>query len=127
MFRSIRIGGAKAQRLTKYINSASFTTSTNAAISIVEEAARNLKKTVLELGGSDPFIVLQSAKVPKAVENVVYSRIQNNWHNCIASKHLIVHENAFNEFKEKYSKHFTEAKMGGSAEQRYIPWASIFI
>ena len=112
MFRSIPVGGARAQELIKYFDGVSFTGSTQAGINIAEEAARNLKKTVLELGGSDPFIVLQSANISEAAENAVYARLQNNGQSCIASKRFIVHENVFDEFKEKLSKHFSTVKIG---------------
>ena len=112
MFRSIPVGGSRAQELIKYFDGVSFTGSTQAGINIAEEAARNMKKTVLELGGSDPFIVLQSANVPEAAENAVYARLQNNGQSCIASKRFIVHENVYDEFREKLSKHFSTVKVG---------------
>ncbi len=112
MFRSIPVGGSRAQELIKYFDGVSFTGSTQAGINIAEEAAMNLKKTVLELGGSDPFIVLQSANVSEAAENAVYARLQNNGQSCIASKRFIVHENVFDEFREKLSKHFSAVKIG---------------
>jgi acyl-CoA reductase-like NAD-dependent aldehyde dehydrogenase len=112
MFRSIPVGGSKAQELIKYFDGVSFTGSTQAGINIAEEAARNLKKTVLELGGSDPFIVLQSANVSEAAENAVYARLQNNGQSCIASKRFIVHENVFDEFREKLARNFSAVKIG---------------
>jgi acyl-CoA reductase-like NAD-dependent aldehyde dehydrogenase len=112
MFRSIPVGGSKAQDLIKYFDGVSFTGSTQAGINIAEEAARNLKKTVLELGGSDPFIVLQSANVSEAAENAVYARLQNNGQSCIASKRFIVHENVFDEFREKLARNFSAVKIG---------------
>ena len=112
MFRSIPVGGSRAQNLIKYFDGVSFTGSTQAGINIAEEAARNLKKTVLELGGSDPFIVLKSANISEAAQNAVYARLQNNGQSCIASKRFIVHENVFDEFKEKLSGHFASVKTG---------------
>lgn len=112
MFRSIPVGGSRAQKLIKYFDGVSFTGSTQAGINIAEEAARNLKKTVLELGGSDPFIVLESANISEASQNAVYARLQNNGQSCIASKRFIVHENVFDEFKEKLSSHFASVKIG---------------
>ena len=112
MFRSIPVGGSRAQELIKYFDGVSFTGSTQAGINIAEEAARHLKKTVLELGGSDPFIVLQSANIQEAAENAVYARLQNNGQSCIASKRFIVHENVFDEFREKLSGHFASIRIG---------------
>ncbi|WP_393971707.1 aldehyde dehydrogenase family protein [Oxyplasma meridianum] len=112
MFRSIPVSGWKAQELIKYFDGVSFTGSTQAGISIAEEASKNLKKTVLELGGSDPFIVLQSANVSEAAENALYARLQNNGQSCIASKRFIVHENVFDEFREKLAGHFSTVKIG---------------
>jgi acyl-CoA reductase-like NAD-dependent aldehyde dehydrogenase len=67
---------------------------------------------VLELGGSDPFVVLPTADLARAATVAVEARVQNNGQSCIASKRFIVHENVFDEFKEKLSKHFSTVKIG---------------
>lgn len=68
------------------------TGSTRAGRAVAAEAGRHLKRTVLELGGNDPAIVMPSADLDKAVEAIVRSRTLNNGQSCIATKRMIVHE-----------------------------------
>ena len=70
----------------KFSDGVSFTGSTAAGSIIAAEAGKNIKKLVMELGGSDPYIVLDSSNIDEAVKNSVYARLQNNGQSCIASK-----------------------------------------
>jgi len=83
----------------------SLTGSTEAGSKVAAIAGQNLKKVVLELGGSDPFIVLDDANIEIAVKNAVTGRTLNNGQSCIAAKRFIVHE----KIAESFSKKFTEA------------------
>ena len=88
------------------------TGSAPAGISAGVEAAKKLKKSVLELGGSDPYIVFDDADLPQAVETVASSRLINSGQSCIAAKRFIVHESILSQFSEAMKKRFEAVRMG---------------
>jgi len=94
------------------VNAVTFTGSTNAGAKVGERAAKNLKKCVLELGGSDPFIVLDDAIIEKAAEGAVKGRFINCGQSCVASKRFFVGKNIADEFIELFIKKASELKVG---------------
>ena len=112
VFRSTVTRGNNALTVIKFVDGVSFTGSTSAGAQIAVESGRGLKKTVLQLGGSDPFIVLKSADLEKAVEASVKGRLYNNGQSCIASKRFVVHESIHDDFYEMMMEKFSRIKMG---------------
>ena len=94
------------------IAAVTLTGSDKAGRSVAELAGRNLKKAVLELGGSDPFIIASSAEMDVTVPLAVTARVQNNGQACIASKRYIVVKDRADEFIEKFSKAMNEVPIG---------------
>jgi len=90
----------------------SFTGSVNAGRMVAQTASSQLKKFVLELGGSDPFIVLEDADVEAASTGAVAGRFINNGQSCIATKRIFVIKRVFDEFLEKFVKKAKSLKVG---------------
>ena len=94
------------------VNAVTFTGSTEAGAKVGERAAKNLKKCVLELGGSDPFIVLDDAIIEKAAEGAVKGRFINCGQSCVASKRFFVGKNIADDFIELFIKKASQLKIG---------------
>ena len=88
------------------------TGSEGAGIAVAEQAGRHLKKVVLELGGSDPFIVMPSADLDAAVKAAVTGRIQNSGQSCICAKRMIVHADIYDAFLDRYAAAMRAVKAG---------------
>lgn len=101
----------------KYVDGVSLTGSTRAGKSVGEIAGRNIKPVVLELGGSDPFIVFEDADLEKAIYLAVKGRIINSGQSCIASKRFIIHEKVYDEFKNGVEKKIKDLKIGNPMEK----------
>ena len=82
----------------KHVKAVSLTGSEFAGSKVAECSGKNLKKTVLELGGSDAFIVMNDANLSECIDSAVKGRMLNNGQSCIAAKRFIVHENIYDEF-----------------------------
>ena len=118
LYTNLLISGKKASELVsdKRIKGVSLTGSESAGASIATEAGKYLKKSVLELGGSDAFIVLDDADIDKAVEWAVVGRINNNVECCIASKRFIAVESIADEFFEKLKSKLADLVVGDPME-----------
>jgi acyl-CoA reductase-like NAD-dependent aldehyde dehydrogenase len=103
------VGEALAQ---SPVDAISITGSTRAGKRVAEIASQNLHKFILELGGSDPFVVLKDADVDKAAEIGVASRFLNNGQSCIAAKRFIVAEEVLEEFTKKFQEHVEKQIVG---------------
>jgi succinate-semialdehyde dehydrogenase/glutarate-semialdehyde dehydrogenase len=94
------------------IAAVTLTGSEGAGKSVAEAAGKALKKVVLELGGSDPFIVMPSADLDEAVKQGVKARIQNTGQSCICAKRMIVHAEIYDAFMEKFAAAMKAVKAG---------------
>ncbi|MER7460807.1 NADP-dependent succinic semialdehyde dehydrogenase [Micromonospora sp. NPDC126480] len=94
------------------VRAATLTGSERAGRSIAQVAGRELKKTVLELGGSDPFVVMPSADLDRAAEVATTARCQNNGQSCIAAKRFIVHTDVFDAFAERFAARMSALRVG---------------
>lgn len=113
-FQTLLIDGRTASELIARdeIAAVTFTGSLNAGSKVAEAAGRNMKKAVLELGGSDPFIVLDDANVEMAAKAGVNSRFQNGGQSCIAAKRFIVTEAVADEFLRIFIGSARQLKVG---------------
>ena len=99
------------------IKAVSLTGSEKAGAAVAAAAAQNIKKSLLELGGSDPFVVLADADIPKAAETAVKARMVNFGQSCIAAKRFIVEESVFDDFLEKFKENLNLLKSGDPMDE----------
>jgi succinate-semialdehyde dehydrogenase / glutarate-semialdehyde dehydrogenase len=99
------------------VRGVSVTGSERAGAAVAAIAGRNLKKVVLELGGSDPFIVLGTDDLDKTVEDAVAARIDNAGQSCNAAKRMIVIDELYEPFLEKFTAALTAVKQGDPRER----------
>lgn len=114
VFQTLLIGAEKIAPLMAdpRIKAATLTGSEPAGMSLAQASGHELKKVVLELGGSDPFIVLESADVELAALTAAKARMINNGQSCVAAKRFIVAESVADEFTEKFITHLQHWKIG---------------
>lgn len=109
---AIKSGMVAAVIADDRISAVTLTGSEGAEIAVAEQAGHHLKKIVLELGGSDPFIVMPSATLDEAVRQAVIARIQNTGQSCICGKRMIIHSEIYDIFLEKFSAAMRAVKAG---------------
>ena len=104
VFQTLLIGSGEVEGLIAdhRVAAVTLTGSEGAGQAVAAKAGHEIKKTVLELGGSDPFIVMPSADLARAIEVGVRARVQNNGQSCIAAKRFIVHEAIADEFESGF-------------------------
>jgi succinate-semialdehyde dehydrogenase/glutarate-semialdehyde dehydrogenase len=114
VFQTLLIGSQKVDRILNdpRIMAATLTGSERAGIEVGVGAAKRIKKVVLELGGSDPFIVMPSAKLDEAVATAVKARMVNNGQSCIAAKRFIIAAEIADQFERKFVSKMEALKLG---------------
>lgn len=113
-FQALLIGASEVKAVLEdpRVKAATLTGSEPAGRSVAAIAGHEIKKTVLELGGSDPFIVLPSADLEAAVETAVKARILNNGQSCIAGKRFIIHADIYDRFTELFVARMASVVVG---------------
>jgi succinate-semialdehyde dehydrogenase/glutarate-semialdehyde dehydrogenase len=113
-FQTLLITSEQVQRVVadERVKATTLTGSEPAGAAVASNAAKHIKKSVLELGGSDPFIVMSSADLGKAVEIAVKARIVNNGQSCIAAKRFIVQETIADSFEAAFTKAMASLNVG---------------
>ncbi|MFL6212639.1 MAG: NAD-dependent succinate-semialdehyde dehydrogenase [Blastocatellia bacterium] len=118
-FQTLLIGSDKVARVLDddRVAAATLTGSEPAGARVAEQAGRRIKKTVLELGGSDPFIVMPSANLDEAAKTAVKARTINNGQSCIAAKRFIVHQSVADEFELRFVREMESLKIGDPLDE----------
>jgi succinate-semialdehyde dehydrogenase/glutarate-semialdehyde dehydrogenase len=113
-FQALLVGSARVQRIIEddRVVAATLTGSEWAGAAVASAAGKSIKKTVMELGGSDPFIVMPSADVELAARTAVTARCINNGQSCIAAKRFIVHEQVYDRFAKEFVARMAALKVG---------------
>ncbi|MGF1539422.1 MAG: NAD-dependent succinate-semialdehyde dehydrogenase [Pleurocapsa sp.] len=119
VFQTLLIGASKVKAVIEddRVKAATLTGSEPAGASLAAAAGQQIKKVVLELGGSDPFIVLESADLSEAVTSGVKARMLNNGQSCIAAKRFIVAEAIASEFERQLVAEFKALKVGDPLQE----------
>ena len=119
VFQTLLVGGDRVQAILEddRVAAATLTGSEGAGRSVAAIAGNAIKKTVLELGGADPFIVMPSADLERAVEIGVWARVQNNGQSCIAAKRFIIHEAIADEYFERYAEAMSKLVVGDPLDE----------
>jgi succinate-semialdehyde dehydrogenase/glutarate-semialdehyde dehydrogenase len=114
VFQTLLVGADKVAKIVAddRVKAATLTGSEPAGESLAANAGKNLKKVVLELGGSDPFIVMSSADLAAALSTAVTARMLNNGQSCVAAKRFIVAEEIADEFIKGFVEKFEQLKVG---------------
>ncbi|MGQ1785989.1 NAD-dependent succinate-semialdehyde dehydrogenase [Saccharicrinis sp. GN24d3] len=114
IFRSVLTSNRKVERMiaNKRIAAVTLTGSTKAGQAVAKTSGTYLKKCVLELGGSDPYIILNDADLDLAVEACIKGRLLNTGQSCIGAKRFIATEKIYEEFEHKFVKEMKSATMG---------------
>jgi succinate-semialdehyde dehydrogenase/glutarate-semialdehyde dehydrogenase len=118
-FQTLLIGSKEVEGILRdpRVVAATLTGSEPAGRSVAAIAGDEIKKTVLELGGSDPFVVMPSADLDRAVEVAVTARVQNNGQSCIAAKRFIVHTDVYDAFAERFTAGMKALRVGDPMDE----------
>ncbi|MFW6290245.1 MAG: aldehyde dehydrogenase family protein, partial [Mariniphaga sp.] len=118
VFRSLLIGSSQVEKVIRHraIKAVSLTGSTPAGKSVASVAGSELKKCVLELGGSDPYLILEDADLPAAAKICAAGRLVNAGQSCIGAKRFIVVDKVYSEFLEYFTQEMNNATFGDPYE-----------
>jgi succinate-semialdehyde dehydrogenase / glutarate-semialdehyde dehydrogenase len=113
-FQTLLVGSARIEAILRdrRVTAATLTGSGPAGSSVAAVAGSEIKKVVLELGGSDPFVVMPSADLPRAAEVAAVARCLNNGQSCIAAKRFIVHDAVYDEFARLFTEQMAAKTVG---------------
>ncbi|MGZ4493522.1 MAG: NADP-dependent succinic semialdehyde dehydrogenase [Nocardioides sp.] len=119
VFQTLLIGSGKVDKILRdpRVKAATLTGSEPAGVAVAKTAGEVLKKVVLELGGSDPFVVMPSADLAKAAKVATTSRTQNNGQSCISAKRFIVHTDVYDEFLAHFTKEMAALVVGDPMQE----------
>jgi succinate-semialdehyde dehydrogenase / glutarate-semialdehyde dehydrogenase len=119
VFQTLLVGSDRVGQLIEdpRVSAVTLTGSVGAGRSVAGAAGKQIKKTVLELGGSDPFIVMPSANLARAIATAVQARTINNGQSCIAAKRFIVDERIADEFERRFTERMASLKAGDPMEE----------
>ncbi len=118
-FQNLLVGSRRVHRLIddRRVKAVSLTGSEGAGAEVAAQAGRQIKKTVLELGGSDPLIVMPSANLDRAVRVAIDARTINNGQSCIAAKRFIVDARVYDEFAGRFAEGMAALRVGDPMQE----------
>jgi len=119
LFRTIKVPGKNVANVIEnpVIKAVTLTGSVPAGKAVAEKAGSLLKKTVMELGGSDPYLILEDADLEEAAQTCATSRLINSGQSCIAAKRFIVVESVLDEFTGKFTEQMRSKTMGAPMDE----------
>jgi succinate-semialdehyde dehydrogenase/glutarate-semialdehyde dehydrogenase len=120
VFQTLLVGSEAVEAIIAdpRIAAVTLTGSEGAGRSVAGTAGKHLKKCVVELGGSDPFIVMPSADIEEAVSTAITARMINNGQSCIAAKRFIVHEKIYDDFIKKFVAGVAAVRVGDPMDEQ---------
>ncbi|MER5448428.1 NADP-dependent succinic semialdehyde dehydrogenase [Streptomyces sp. NPDC002764] len=118
-FQTLLVGSGAVDDILRdeRVRAATLTGSEPAGRAVASTSGEMIKKTVLELGGSDPYVVMPSADIDRAAQVAVTARVQNNGQSCIAAKRFIVHADVYDRFAERFVEGMKALRVGDPMEE----------